>query len=95
MFYYFGHIDQVSHMMWRAMDPGHPAFTSADIPYRSVVENLYIDGASGNNNFFLDSSNSGTQVSVAGGNGDDAMFIANATSSVSGMGSAVFDGQRG
>jgi predicted AlkP superfamily phosphohydrolase/phosphomutase len=43
MFYYFGHIDQVSHMMWRAMDPGHPAFTSADLPYRSVVENLYIE----------------------------------------------------
>ena len=43
MFYYFGHIDQVSHMMWRAMDPGHPAFTSADLPYRSVVENLYVE----------------------------------------------------
>jgi predicted AlkP superfamily phosphohydrolase/phosphomutase len=43
MFYYFGHIDQVSHMMWRAMDPGHPAFTSADLRYQSVVENLYIE----------------------------------------------------
>jgi predicted AlkP superfamily phosphohydrolase/phosphomutase len=43
LFYYFGHIDQVSHMMWRAMDPGHPAFTAADLPYRSIVENLYIE----------------------------------------------------
>ena len=36
LFYYFGHVDQVSHMMWRAMDPGHPAYTAADWPYRSV-----------------------------------------------------------
>jgi len=43
LFYYFGHIDQVSHMMWRAMDPGHPAFTVADLPYRSIVEDLYIE----------------------------------------------------
>jgi predicted AlkP superfamily phosphohydrolase/phosphomutase len=41
LFYYFGHVDQVSHMMWRAMDPGHPAYTAADWPYRSVVEDLY------------------------------------------------------
>jgi predicted AlkP superfamily phosphohydrolase/phosphomutase len=43
LFYYFGHVDQVSHMMWRAMDPDHPAFTSADLPYRSVVEDLYVE----------------------------------------------------
>jgi predicted AlkP superfamily phosphohydrolase/phosphomutase len=50
LFHYFGHVDQVSHMMWRAMDPDHPAFTSADLPYRSVVEDLYveIDGIVGN-----------------------------------------------
>jgi predicted AlkP superfamily phosphohydrolase/phosphomutase len=41
LFYYFGNVDQVSHMMWRAMDPGHPAFTAADAPFRSVVEDLY------------------------------------------------------
>jgi predicted AlkP superfamily phosphohydrolase/phosphomutase len=41
LFYYFGHVDQVSHMMWRAMDPGHPAYSAADWPYRSVVEDLY------------------------------------------------------
>ena len=35
LFYYFGHIDQVSHMMWRAMDPTHPAYTEADAKYRA------------------------------------------------------------
>src|SRR5207244_2219559 len=49
LFYYFGTTDQVSHMMWRAMDPGHPAFTDADLQYRSVVEDLYaeVDGIVG------------------------------------------------
>ena len=49
LFYYFGNVDQVSHMMWRAMDPGHPAFTVSDLPYRSVVEDLYgsVDGMVG------------------------------------------------
>ena len=26
LFYYFGNLDQVSHLMWRAMDPEHPAY---------------------------------------------------------------------
>ncbi len=43
LFYYFGHVDQVSHVMWRAMDPGHPAYTEADAPYRTVVEDLYVE----------------------------------------------------
>lgn len=42
LFYYFGHVDQVSHMMWRAMDPEHPAYTPADLPFRRVVEDLYV-----------------------------------------------------
>ena len=30
-------------MMWRPMDPGHPAYNAAtDAPFRSVVEDLYI-----------------------------------------------------
>jgi predicted AlkP superfamily phosphohydrolase/phosphomutase len=29
LFYYFGNVDQVSHMMWRARDPGHPAYDAA------------------------------------------------------------------
>ena len=43
LFYYFGHVDQVSHMMWRAMDPGHPAYDAAtDAPHAHVVEDLYV-----------------------------------------------------
>lgn len=42
LFYYFGHVDQVSHMMWRPRDPGHPAYdAAADAPYAHVVEALY------------------------------------------------------
>jgi predicted AlkP superfamily phosphohydrolase/phosphomutase len=42
LFYYFGNLDQVSHMMWRPMDPQHPAYDRAvDPQYRAVVENLY------------------------------------------------------
>ena len=29
LFYYFGNVDQVSHMMWRPRDPGHPAYDEA------------------------------------------------------------------
>jgi predicted AlkP superfamily phosphohydrolase/phosphomutase len=43
LFYYFGNLDQVSHMMWRARDPGHPAYDpAADGPYSAVVEDLYV-----------------------------------------------------
>ena len=42
LFYYFGNVDQVSHMMWRARDPEHPAYdAAADAPYAQVVEELY------------------------------------------------------
>jgi predicted AlkP superfamily phosphohydrolase/phosphomutase len=43
LFYYFGNVDQISHVMWRAMDPDHPAFTASDRPYDSVVEDLYAE----------------------------------------------------
>jgi predicted AlkP superfamily phosphohydrolase/phosphomutase len=44
LFYYFGNVDQVSHMMWRAMDPQHPAYDPAvDPQYRTVVEDLYVE----------------------------------------------------
>jgi predicted AlkP superfamily phosphohydrolase/phosphomutase len=43
LFYYFGNVDQVSHMMWRARDPGHPAYDAArDAPHARVVEDLYV-----------------------------------------------------
>ena len=42
LFYYFGNVDQVSHMMWRARDPQHPAYDAArDGPNPTVVEELY------------------------------------------------------
>ena len=44
LFYYFGNLDQVSHMMWRAMDPDHPAHDPvADAPYRDTIEELYME----------------------------------------------------
>ncbi len=43
LFYYFGNADQVSHMMWRPMDPGHPAYVEAtDAPFKDVVRNVYV-----------------------------------------------------
>ena len=43
LFYYFGNVDQVSHMLWRARDPGHPAYDAAkDAPYAHVIEDLYV-----------------------------------------------------
>ncbi len=42
LFYYFGNIDQVSHMMWRPRDPGHPAYDAKhDSPNAAVVTALY------------------------------------------------------
>jgi predicted AlkP superfamily phosphohydrolase/phosphomutase len=43
LFYYFGDLDQVSHMMWRARDPGHPAYDAErDAPYAHVIDDLYV-----------------------------------------------------
>jgi predicted AlkP superfamily phosphohydrolase/phosphomutase len=43
LFYYFGNVDQVSHMMWRARDPQHPAYDPVkDPPYAHVIEELYV-----------------------------------------------------
>ena len=42
LFYYFGNTDQVSHMMWRARDPQHPAYQAVtDSPNATVVDELY------------------------------------------------------
>jgi predicted AlkP superfamily phosphohydrolase/phosphomutase len=42
LFYYFGNVDQVAHMMWRARDPEHPAYDAVkDAPNAAVVEQLY------------------------------------------------------
>jgi len=42
LFHYFGHVDLVSHMMWRARDPDAPAYNAArDAPYAHVIDDLY------------------------------------------------------
>jgi predicted AlkP superfamily phosphohydrolase/phosphomutase len=44
LFYYVGNVDQVSHMMWRATDPEHPAYNAeTDARYKTVIEDLYIE----------------------------------------------------
>jgi predicted AlkP superfamily phosphohydrolase/phosphomutase len=44
LFYYFGNLDQVSHMMWRAMDPDHPAYDPvADAPFANAVIDRYLE----------------------------------------------------
>jgi predicted AlkP superfamily phosphohydrolase/phosphomutase len=43
LFYYFGNVDLVSHMMWRARDPGHPAYDPAtDRQFEHVIDDLYV-----------------------------------------------------
>jgi predicted AlkP superfamily phosphohydrolase/phosphomutase len=42
LFYYEGNTDLVSHMMWRPMDPGHPAYDPVnDPPYADAVPSAY------------------------------------------------------
>ena len=42
LFYYWGNADLISHMMWRPMDPGHPAYDPVkDPPYADVVPSAY------------------------------------------------------
>ena len=44
LFNYFGFLDQVSHIMWGATDPDHPAYDAArDGPYTNVIEELYME----------------------------------------------------
>jgi predicted AlkP superfamily phosphohydrolase/phosphomutase len=42
LFYYVGNGDLVSHMMWRSMDPGHPAYDAEkDAPFADVIPATY------------------------------------------------------
>ena len=44
LFYYVGNLDLTSHMLWRAMDPDHPAHDPvADAPFRNTIEELYME----------------------------------------------------
>ena len=49
LFYYFGDVDQVSHMMWRSLDPATRLRPLTDPKYRNVIEDLYagLDGVVG------------------------------------------------
>jgi predicted AlkP superfamily phosphohydrolase/phosphomutase len=43
LFYYFGNVDQVSHMMWHVTDPEHPAYDAEkDAKYAGLIEELYV-----------------------------------------------------
>ncbi|MEJ2319688.1 MAG: alkaline phosphatase family protein [Gemmatimonadales bacterium] len=43
LFYYFGFIDQVSHVLWHTMDPGHPMHDpERDAPFAGVIEQQYL-----------------------------------------------------
>ena len=42
LFYYFGNVDQISHMLFRATDPGHPTYDpETDVEFLEVIEGLY------------------------------------------------------
>ena len=42
LFYYFGNVDQISHMMWRSRDPDHPAYDpEQDARFSGVIDELY------------------------------------------------------
>jgi predicted AlkP superfamily phosphohydrolase/phosphomutase len=44
VFYYFGTVDLVSHMLWRSLDPQHPAYQAAiDAPNAPVIPSLYAE----------------------------------------------------
>ncbi len=42
LFFYFSSLDQISHVMWRTMDPDHPAHDPvADAPRRDAIAKVY------------------------------------------------------
>jgi predicted AlkP superfamily phosphohydrolase/phosphomutase len=43
LYFYFGSLDQSTHMMWRCMDPAHPNYKpETDAKFADYLENLYI-----------------------------------------------------
>lgn len=43
LFFYLGNVDQVSHVMWKVLDPGHPTYDpEVDPKYAGLIEELYI-----------------------------------------------------
>ena len=49
LFYYFGNGDQISHMVWRSMDPDHPAYQAEEAQFKDAVARVYeiFDGVVG------------------------------------------------
>ncbi len=44
LFYYFGNLDQISHMMMRTIDPEHPAYNpEVDGPYAGTIPGIYAE----------------------------------------------------
>ncbi len=44
LFYYLGHLDQVSHMTWKSTDPLHPNYDPETDPYWAAkIEDLYVE----------------------------------------------------
>ncbi len=69
LFYYFGNLDQVSHMMWRSRDPDHPAYNAErDAPFAQVIEDLYVE-ADGIVGYTLDNMGEGTQLVIMSDHG--------------------------
>ena len=43
LFFYLGNVDQISHVMWKVLDPGHPAYDpEVDPKYAGLIEELYV-----------------------------------------------------
>jgi predicted AlkP superfamily phosphohydrolase/phosphomutase len=50
LFFYLGNVDQVSHVMWKVLDPGHPTYDpEVDPKHAGLIEELYqsLDGIVG------------------------------------------------
>ena len=69
LFYYFGNLDQVSHMMYRVLDPEHPTYDpEIDGKYVNAIEEVYrqADEVVG---YTLDQMNEGTTLVVMSDHG--------------------------
>ena len=69
LFYYFGNVDQTSHMLMKSLDPDHPAYDpQVDGKYAHVIEDLYIelDGVVG---YTLENMPEGTKLIVMSDHG--------------------------
>ncbi len=43
LFFYVGNVDQISHVMWKVLDPGHPSYDAeVDPKHAGLIEELYI-----------------------------------------------------